>query len=350
MSEAARYEREFRFFGEMCAEQGSPLYASLSRQVADDPRVMRLVEGRIKKQPPSNMLFGAVQYLLLGGAKHRLAAFYPSLGGDRAPDDAYPAFVDFCRTYESRILELVATRRVQTNEVGRSGVLLPALHIAFEHFHREPLYLIEIGASAGLNLLCDQFAYEYVKPEAPDWRRTCGAVSRARTRTQLRGARTPTLPDMPPHVTGRLGIDITPIDVWNDDDVRWVKSLIWADQLHRIELFRAAVQIAREDPPRMIAGDALDVLPEVIQAAPRDAALVVFHSHCTCQMSSDGRAELDAMLGRLSRDRGLAHISLEWLDPDPVPRLHLTFCTDGRRETSYLADYQSHGAWMEWRQ
>lgn len=123
--DSEQLSKEFEFFAKVCAEY-CPLYATLSARVAEDEAIRMLASGGPKRHPPSNMLFGAVHYLLLGGAEHPLREFYPTVGGMRPAAHAWPAFQDFCKHYESEILHLVATRLVQTNEVGRCGVLLPA--------------------------------------------------------------------------------------------------------------------------------------------------------------------------------------------------------------------------------
>jgi hypothetical protein len=76
----AYLERAFLHFADICRDQ-SPLYAALSRRVAVDRDVRALADGGGPRQPPVNLLFGAVHDLLLGGAEHDLAAFYPSVGG-----------------------------------------------------------------------------------------------------------------------------------------------------------------------------------------------------------------------------------------------------------------------------
>ena len=68
----------------MCAEH-SPLYAILSSRAGEDAAVLALATERQPGQSPVNLLFASVQYLLLGGADHALAAYYPSVGGDRSP-------------------------------------------------------------------------------------------------------------------------------------------------------------------------------------------------------------------------------------------------------------------------
>ena len=136
----------FRGFAGICAN-ASPLYAALSPQIADDPQTLALAEQTQAGQAPVNMLFGAVHYLLLGGMEHALAGFYRSLGGRDDPAGAWPVSKDFCGTFRGEIVELVATRRVQTNEVGR-----PAAPTAPEPIgaDREAPLGADLGHPAGL--------------------------------------------------------------------------------------------------------------------------------------------------------------------------------------------------------
>src|SRR5215218_1913808 len=135
----------------------SPLYERLALGVADDPAMLALAAYARPGQPTPNLLFAAVQYLLLGGTPHPLAAFYPGLAHDPvAGGDPYPAFHDFCRQHADSIRELLETRLVQTNEVRRSACLLPAFCWVARLAGDRPLALLEIGASAGLNLLWDR--------------------------------------------------------------------------------------------------------------------------------------------------------------------------------------------------
>jgi hypothetical protein len=110
------------------------------------------------------LLLAAAHYLLLRSVKPRLplAAYYPSIVGPAARcGDPVPAFRRFCLERQGQIRELVATRRVQTNEVGRCACLLPAFTLAAGMAGGRPLALVEVGASAGLNLLFDRYAYDY---------------------------------------------------------------------------------------------------------------------------------------------------------------------------------------------
>ncbi len=342
-------KREFRFFAKMC-EGSSELYATLSPRVAEDRQILFLASSG--QGHAVNLLFGAVHYLLLAGAEHPLADYYPSVGGGQPPSDAYPVFSEFCGEFKQQIIDIVSSRRVQTNEIGRCGLLLPAFSLAWERFNRRPLHVIEVGSSGGLNLLFDRYHYEYTSGGSSAGGRaavhSCGPDCPVRIRTELRDRSACPLPEAMPYVGGRVGIDIAPVDVTDALAIRWVEALIWPDQLHRIELFRAAVALARTSPPLVIDGDGLDVVPRMVQSVPTDGLPCVFHSHMAYQMNDAWRDRFNALLADLGHGRDLVHISLEWLNDDPRPQLHLTVCAGGDRKTTHLADCDHHGGWMRW--
>jgi hypothetical protein len=148
----------------------SPLYDRICRIVAGSDAVLDLV----RQAPPAghfpNVLLGAVHYLLLGGLDHPLAAVYAG----ESDADPGPLFVDVCLAHRAEILDLLATRHTNTNEVGRSALLGPALTAVADRLGA-PLGLVDVGASAGLNLLCDRYRLDYgaaggtgpVAPAAP---------------------------------------------------------------------------------------------------------------------------------------------------------------------------------------
>jgi hypothetical protein len=139
--------RRFRAFASRKCAGVSPLYAALGAALAGD-------------RAPPNMLFAAVHALLLDTARDDpLAAHYASLTPHpKPPEDAFSAFKAFCRKHEDAIAALLARRAVSTNEVGRSACLMPA-YARVAALAGEPLRIVEVGASAGLNLLWDRYAY-----------------------------------------------------------------------------------------------------------------------------------------------------------------------------------------------
>jgi hypothetical protein len=83
---------------------------------------------------------------------------------------------------------------------------------------------------------------------------------------------------VPPRVVWRAGLDLDPADLGRDQDVAWLEDLIWPGQEARLARFRAAVELARRDPPYLVKGDLAADLAPLTAAAPRDATLVVFHT------------------------------------------------------------------------
>ena len=182
-------------------------------------------------------------------------------------------------------------RRTQTNEAARSAIILPVLAL----LGQRPFALLEVGASAGLCLHPDRWRVDYGPAgetgphDAPRIR--CDSVS-SRISTPL------PLPAEPLQIVWRAGIDLSPLDVTADDDVRWLECLIWPEHEARFERLHEAIEIARRDPARLVRGDLLTELEPLARAAPGDATLVVFHSATLAYLSGTERARfLDAIDG-----------------------------------------------------
>src|SRR3954447_23979721 len=136
----------WRYVADTACRDYSPLYDRICRTVAADDAVLALV----LEAPPAghfpNVLLGAVHYLLLGGLDHPLAAVYAG----ESDADPGPLFVDVCLTHRAEIVELLATRHTNTNEVGPAAVLGHALTAVADRVG-VPLGLVDVGCSAGLN-------------------------------------------------------------------------------------------------------------------------------------------------------------------------------------------------------
>ena len=311
----------YRRFAALEAHGRSPLYEQLANRVADDRELLGFLEGlpREKRQP--NLLFAAVRYL---------AGVQPSY-------EDFRAVVLDCRG------ELAATmlaRRTQTNEPARCATLLPALAAL-----RQPLALLEVGASAGLCLLPDRYRYDYGavridgQPGAPVLSCRClGPVP---------------LPTRPVEVVWRAGIDLNPLDVTDPDDVRWLSCLVWPGEGDRAERLAAAIEVARRDPPRLVRGDLVDRLAETAVGAPRQATLVVFHSAVLAYVSPSRRAEFAHAVNRLgavwlSQEGPTVLSGLPGFPRElPTPATADPFLlTRGGRDPLAYAD--AHGAWIHW--
>jgi len=158
------------------------------------------------------------------------------------------------------------SRTTQTNEPARCSVLLPLLARL-----NQPLALIEVGAAAGLCLLPDRYGYDYggyrIEPPSPD--APCFRCTPSAT--------TP-LPQTSPTVGWRCGLDLHPLDVDRPSAMAWLETLVWPGQESRVQALRAAIAVARADPPQVRQGDLCTDLLAVAALAPEGMQLVIYHS------------------------------------------------------------------------
>jgi hypothetical protein len=247
--------KRFAWFSQFGYRGSSPLYEQLSVQVAEDDELLRLAASAPVGQPVANLFFAAARYLALDPDIGDPVGLTTGLKSDGI--NPYPAFRDFCIEHEAAIRDLVATHGVQTNEVRRCACLLPALQLVVQMQRGlridQPLAIVEIGTSAGLNLLLDRYHYAY-----SDGRQLGDVKSPVQIECELRGDGAPPIPSTMPLIGHRVGLDLNPVDIYNDEDVRWLQALIWPEHTERQEYLRNAIEVARDDPARRIAGDAVE--------------------------------------------------------------------------------------------
>ena len=338
--------KRFEWFAKYECQNASPLYEQLSLHIARDPEILELAAHAQKGQPVPNLLFGAVQFLLLQGPKDvplPLSAFYRSITPSPSKEtDAYPHFRTFCFEHWDEIQALIGTHLVQTNEVRRCACLLPAFELVASHTGRRPMSLVEIGASAGLNLLWDRYGYDYGEG------RLCGDIhSPVQLLCNLRGEKHPALPVVLPLVASRIGVDLHPIDVHNAEATLWLRALIWPEHEKRIQLLNKALAAAQQDTPQILAGDALTLLPSVMAAVPMDTTLCLYHTFVINQFAPEARQKLEALFAEEATRRDLYIIAIVWLAGE-FPMLWLTSYEQGVKREQLLAKCSGHARWMEW--
>jgi hypothetical protein len=321
----------------------TPLYSQLSRAAADDALCMAIAAEASDGQPAPNLLFAAVHDLLLAGVAAPLADYYPSIAGAAARPLHNPSpFFEFCVAHETELKVLMATRSVQTNEIARAAVLLPAFMILDMSFVDEPVHYIEVGASAGFNLLWPWCGFSY-----GDGRIIGHAQSPVHLNCALRGGHMPFIAARLPEAASRVGLDLNPVDVTDDDQVRWLKALVCSDQSERMARLDAAVSLARSHPPEVRRGNALDLLPDCLAQLPQGAPACVFHSIALHQMPLADRQYLSSILMTYSQDRPIFRVGLEHISSHQ-PLLELHTYVEGKQTSQALAYCDFHGAWMEW--
>jgi len=334
----ASLAERFRRHAEMLVRSDrSPLYIRLMRSAAEDidagGEVARLFEG-IHAPPgavPQLRFVAALHYLVLSGQAAALAAFYPSAGGERLPDDVWPTVLATVDEHFEQIRTRLR-RTVQTNEPGRSAVLFAGL-LWLADRHRRPIRLFEVGASAGLNLIADRYSYavdgrELGNPDSPlrfvDPWIPAPPIDLAGAAARL-------------EIVARAGCDVAPLDPRLPGDQLTLLSYIWPDELHRIERLRAALAVAALDPVPVVARPGSEWLPEVLPGGGDGELVVVWHSVMRQYVEADEWAAIERALGehpgvvRLSMeptfDRQL-RMQLTVHDPAGAPEIRLATCDD----------------------
>lgn len=334
-------------FARDAEKTGSALYARIVEGVGGDEDLKAMAAHSKPGQPHANMLLGAVHYLLLRGAQHPLRRFYPNLNkGERADGDPFPAFRDFCLAHRAELEASIASRVTNTNEVGRSAVL----HAGFRAAAREagePFNLIEIGPSAGLNMIWDRYGVRYRKGSETVFE--VAPQSHLVIDCELRGEKT--VPMNPtPRAGRRIGLELNPVDLTNSDDRDWLRALIWPDQIARAERLERAMGTFDAMRPEIRSGDALALLPDALGSMPEDAPVCVYHTIVTYQFSHAMREVLNDILALAGLRRPIWRLAMEAepMGGDWTNWLTLSCYRDGTVETQRLAMTHPHGAWLEW--
>ena len=342
--ESARQSKlaaEFRRFAEVGSQNMSPFYSALAARISQDAELLAVASECRPGQPPVNMLFGAVRCLLDKGAAPELLALYPHTAGvGSGGSDACPAFKQFVLENREAIVAILRTRSVQTNVVRRAAVLLQGLLRVAEKTGGRPIAHVEVGSSFGMTLLWQQFSYDYgngLRYGPPD------SPVRINSRMDGKSAAGGAAP-MPP-VVSNVGIEVEPVGPDDADGIAWLGALIWPEHNDNRDLWRAALPLALETPPRIVEGDVLEALPEVVGAQPAELPVTVYHSHTLNQFSREAKDRFEELLLGLSGRRQLFRISFEGAGKQSELRL-FEYAGGRRVSDEHLADCEAHGRWI----
>ena len=313
---AARADQREAFLWQAAHCEGrSPLYAELCRRFADDPRVGALADG----------WEGRVPLQILGGLN------YLVLGGEASWDDVDAALEE----HGAFLRRFVAEQPVQTNEVQRAWVLVP---LFLHAIGSAAVHVVELGASAGLNLLWDRYRHRY---GAGSWGPSgapleLGGEERRPVPAQLLAER--------PRVLSRVGIDRAPVDAVSEEGARLLRSFVWVGQEERLARLGRALEVLRADPPPLVRGDAAEELPGVLAGLPRDGVVLVFQTSLFEYLAEDARELIRETIE--TADRELVFVASG--RPRHVPRAWgmRIYRPGGRREFAGHADY--HGTWLDY--
>jgi hypothetical protein len=308
-------------FAALEARGESAIYEAWATGVAQDDEVVALLEQlpRPKQQP--NLLFACAR--LLG-----------------SPEGAYDEWRGWLLEHWDAVRAEMLVRSTQTNEPRRCALLLPVLAQL-----DGPIALLEVGASAGLCLYPDRYSYSY------DGRRIDPVDGPSPVLLECATTGDPPIPARMPDIVWRAGIDLHPLDLVNDDDVTWLTTLIWPEQVGRRARIRAAMNLVRADPPRIVRGDATDALPALAAQAPAGATLVVVTSAAIVYLTPENRARFITTVESLdarwisNEGRGIVPAAAAALGETVAPHPgEFVLALDGKP----LAFTGGHGQRLDW--
>lgn len=312
----------YRGFAESEAHGRSAVYEAWASGIAGDPHLLALIDELPETTRQPSLVFSVAR--LLG-----------------APEGAFDAFREWMLGHWPQLRPEVAARLNQTNEPGRCASLMPALAGI-----PGPLALLEIGASGGLCLYPDRYSYLYDDTTRID---PADGPSPVLLRCTTNGR--VSLPQQLPEVVWRAGIDLAPLDVTDASDRRWLETLAWPEEHERRERIRAAIDIARREPPLLVPGDATDALAGVAARAPADATLVVITSGVLVYLPFVQRQRFVDAVRQLLRETGAHWLSLEGIDV--LPRVKEALPQGGGRFALALDEHPlawsgPHGQSLDW--
>jgi hypothetical protein len=322
---------------------GSPLTAAVIATLADCLDERTAVGRRIIGWPGdadddavSMRIAGGIHALARRGSDAELTALYRGEGGSVA--DIIPRIVT---DYDTKLLPWL-DRPPQTNEVGRAGLLWPGLMEISRRFGPD-MELIELGASAGLNMNLDRFGYDLGGLKAGD------LASPVQIKPEWSG---PAPAYAPINVVSRIGVDREPVDLGDPAEVERLTAFVWAGMAERMARIEGAIAIAAQYPPMVEQADLVKWL-ETDLARPRASGVtrVIYHSIVFQYIPQAARDRVEQLLAeagaRASADRPLARLQMEMFEYGAPIEFRLQ-CWPGGDAHELLATSHPHGSKIRW--
>jgi len=366
---AARFRKQQAF-----AAGYSPLYSRLfglladwlAVETGDDPLVVWLVQagfGRSSFDVPLLLLAG-LHRDILGGLPEvaGLARYYPTAGGLGAADDNRlgTELRAAILARQKPLAAFIETAAVQTNETGRGLCwLLPVLYPGWPVIH-----LVDLGASAGLNLVAEQRHYQL---KAEEKGRGTLAIGKGESPQFLViGQGEWVLPPVRhklPHIVSRTGCDLAPFSLATDRDELTLAAFVWGDQVERMARLRQGIAAlhrvnATGAPVRLHPVDLPGELPRFLEeqlAACHGAPLVLYNTYLTTYLQDKGvslRPLLAAWAARQAQPVLWLQWETPWQGPKPPNFGWVAWSADlwqeGHHWQWHLAWAQPHGTHIQW--
>jgi len=344
MADEAGNREAFRIQEFYCRNMDAPIYARLCAAIADgltrDSRTgTRVLDwpGEPTRDALPLRFIGGLHALVQARADSGLAAVFRGETTDR---DAIAAAVNAALAKHDDTLLPWLDGPPQTNEPGRSGALIVGL-LEIARRHGPKIELLEIGSSAGLNLLIDRYAFDLggvkLGPAnapvtiAPEWRGD------------------PLAPAAIEIVSVR-GCDVHPLDATDPAVEARLAAYVWAETPARAERLRKAIAMQRAKPVDLVQADAADwVEARLAEPQPAGVTRVLMHSVVWQYLPEDGASRIRAAMNAAGA-RATAEQPLGWVMMEPDRALaHQVIRVKswpGHDEWHVLATAHAHGAWV----
>ena len=344
-------------------QPSSALFGAIARAAATDRDMLELVSQARPGQSKSVLLFYVVHYLLLKSPEEPLMHYFGSLTDQPRPAaEAFSAFREYCLDHRAEVTELLSWRTVNTNLVEKVIGLVPAFRY-IETLSTEPLTLLELCCSTGLNMLFDEYHYDYG---------AAGSVGVVNSPVQLKckifGSGQPPIGVMP-KVAHRVGVDLVKVDPSNPSEHLWMQAVLFPEWKTERQRLKAALSIRLQRDLRILQGDALELVGPLLQELP--GRLCILMSYCRGHWSAAALAELHEVLRRASQHREIHRLDVDLPDAESpqttrtrllrlvqagIPLLKKrspfnidhTWYTGGKTHSQQLAGGDFFGEWLDW--
>ena len=334
----------FRSQVDYCVTNDAPITAAIVAAIADsastDTRTGEKILGWT-----GHPMFDALPLRITGGVHHLwrtgpVPELAPLFGGDGTSERNADAMRSVFAKHDAVLLPWL-DGPPQTNEPGRSSTLMTGLlEIVARHGPKQDI--LEIGSSAGLNLLIDRYRIDLPGIS------TGPADSAVHLTPEWRG---PPLPAGAPDIVRIRGVDIAPIDATTEAGADRLLAYCWADHTQRIERLAHALVLLRAHPPMLEQGDAPDwVEARLNEPQAEGVTRVLMHSIVWTYIAPHGQARITAAMEaaatRATPDRPLA-----WLHVEADRTVHQHVVTirswPGHGNPVVIARAHAHGFWVE---
>jgi hypothetical protein len=327
-----------------CIKNDAPITAAIIAALADAVDANTSTGKRVLDWS-GNPMFDALALRLTGGVHHLwrmgdVPELTPLFDGSGTPHGNVAAMRGVLARHDAALLPWL-DGPPQTNEPGRSAQLMAGL-LEVVARHGPKLEILEIGSSAGLNLLINRYRIDLPGIS------TGPADSLVCLTPEWRG---PPPPSVAPEILGIRGVDIAPVDATRQTGANRLLAYCWADHVQRIERLAHALKILSAHPPRLEQGDAPDWIEARLAEPQADGVTrVLMHSIVWQYIAPEGQAQITAAM-EAAGARACSQRPLAWVRVEADRTVHQhdirVQSWPGHGETMLIGHAHAHGFWIE---